>query len=129
MKIIKVIALIVLFNCQGNSTKKDIEDLPNPEYLIYSAEDYSVQVALENDSIYYITESYLKNVEDATTKEAEELIQTMIDEKLLPIPRLAYYQEGKVISKKFTYVDFKKYIEYIKDSVAKQPAYTPPSWQ
>lgn len=132
MKIIKTLILILLFNCQGKNSENQNKNkgLPEPARLIYSADDWSVQLALENDSIYDATESYIINEDNVSQDEAEKFIQKMINEGLLPKPQLSYLDEDYTReSIELEYVDFKRYIQFIKDSVAKQPEYIPLDWQ
>ena len=104
-----------------NSSKASQYGRLDPKRLVVSKDDWSVQMALRNDSLYMDTEKYLMEDEKKSLKEAEEQIQSMIDNKLVVPPILFYYKEpGVVETKTLTYVEFKRYIEIVKDSVRNQ---------
>lgn len=119
--ILLMLASLAACRPNQNSGVHDRDSFLDPKMLVVSKDDWSVQMALRNDTLYRDTEKHLIEEEKKSQREAEEWIQYMIDNKLVMPPVLFYYKEpGVVETKTLRYIEFKRYIEIVKDSVRNQ---------
>lgn len=116
--------ILILFSCTAKQSSESIitANRIDPKALVVSKEDWLVQIALRDDSVFRDMEDFLIEEEGMTLSEAEGEIQFMIDNKLLIKPSLQLYTQEGLKLEYFSYVEFKYYIKIVRDSVKNQIA-------
>lgn len=108
-----LIMCVFVIGCERSSNSHPTEEAKDS--LITDINDFSVQQALHQDSIYEETLLTLKVDEKMTEEDAVKFLKTMINSNLLPAPQIIYYDnEGKLQMKQVSFEEFRKYIAIVR---------------
>lgn len=123
IKLIFIAIIFISICCNRNGVKTQNFDSKfkyDPKNLLIYYDDIEIQDQLRFDTLYLEIEELLVSEDSLTLQQAEQQVQTMIDEKLIPEPSLTFVSGPRRNSYVVDYKTFKKYMMILKDSLRKQ---------